>query len=196
MYKNAGSTLDWSLRRSFGASYVARVENKAMRDNPKSLYSYVDEHPRVRVLSSQWLPLPVPAVFWLRPYVLLFLRHPVDRCRSVYNFARKQQHSDQNGAKQAREFSFVDFVKWRMETTSGPVIRDFQTRYCSGKYSSQDMDEVYELAVANLDATPFVGFVHRYPESIALFEAPATGLPAYRPFLESQECQSIRRDHG
>ena len=43
MFKNAGSTLDWSLRQNFGADFLDHRDDEYLRDNPEGLATLV--HP-------------------------------------------------------------------------------------------------------------------------------------------------------
>jgi hypothetical protein len=170
MFKNAGTTLDWSLQRCFGASFTDHRDDNAMRGNTEYLNTYIGEHSQLQALSSHWLPiLPVPLAKF-EAHLILLLRNPIERCRSVYNFERKQENANGPGNIKARTLSFKDYIKWRLKSGTGPVIKNFHTRYCSGDYFGNDMEKLFDLAAANLEATPYVGLVHRYTESMALFE--------------------------
>jgi hypothetical protein len=170
MFKNAGTTLDWSLSRCFGAEFVDHRDDQCMRDKPSYLSNHLLSHPSIRALSSHWLPIPPILPATILGTVLVLLRNPLERCRSVYNFERMQP-GNSVGNKKARELSFKDYVRWRLEPDTGPVIKNFHTRYCSGDYSGDNMPALFAQATSNLDAMPLVGVVHRYAESMVLFEA-------------------------
>jgi hypothetical protein len=112
----------------------------------------------------------LPSMPEFSPQVVLLLRNPLERSRSVYNFERSQVDTNTPGNQKARELPFDQYVKWRLEPGTGPVIRNFHTRYCSGDYFGKDIERQFEQAKKNLDSIPMVGFVHRYAESIVLFE--------------------------
>jgi hypothetical protein len=61
-------------------------------------------------------------------------------------------------------------MRWQLQPMPGPVVKNFHTRYCSGNYLGEDLEELYGLALATVESTPLVGLVHRYDESIVLFE--------------------------
>jgi len=170
MFKNAGTTLDWSLRRSFGEGFVDHRDDDAMRNNGEYLATYLREHSSVTALSSHWLPLPVPETPDIKPRVLLLFRHPLERSRSVYKFERAQLDANAAGNKNARALSFRDYVKWRLQPGTGPAIKNFHTRYCSGNYFGKDMAQLYDQALHNLESIPLTGLVHRYGASMVLFE--------------------------
>ena len=170
MFKNAGTTLDWSLRRCFGAELDDHRDDEAMRNGGSYLSHYLRDQPHISALSSHWLPIPPildPAICGT---VLMLLRNPLERSRSVFNF-EKTQIGNSVGNLKARELPFKDYIRWRLEPGTGPVIKNFHTRFCSGDYFGNDIETLFAQAKTNLDAIPLVGMVHRYAESMVLFEA-------------------------
>ena len=170
MFKNAGTTLDWSLRRYFEDTFVDHRDDLAMRESQAYLSTYIKAHPALSALSSHWLPFPAPLMADTQTRVLMLLRDPLERSRSVYNFERAQEAANSPGNEKARSLSFENYVKWRLEPGTGPVIKNFHTRFCSGNYFGENMSKLYDQARANLDSIPLIGLVHRYSESMALFE--------------------------
>jgi hypothetical protein len=170
LFKNAGSTFDWSLRRSFGDAFTDHRDDDAMRRGAQYLGPYIQERPQLRALSSHWLTFPLPQLADVDIQLAMFFRDPIERVRSVYNFERQQQGVDSPGVRQARALGFVDYVRWRLQDGVGPVINNYHTRYCSGVYMGGDLEQKYDLAVATIESTPLLGLVHRYEESVILFE--------------------------
>jgi len=170
MFKNAGSTFDWSLQRCFGTAFVDHRDDEAMRRGAAYLGPYLQQRPRLRALSSHWLTFPLPQLDDVDLHLAMFFRHPLERVRSVYLFERQQEGVSAPGTQRARELGFLDYVRWRLEPGVGPVIRNFHTRYCSGHYLAKDIEQQYEQALATIESTPLVGLVHRYDESVVLFE--------------------------
>ncbi len=170
MFKNAGTTLDWSLRRCFGTGFVDHRDDEGMRNQDNYLPTYLQDQPHISALSSHWLPIPPTVGPAIRGTVLMLIRNPLERCRSVFNFERAQVGNSVGNIK-ATELSFKDYVRWRLEPGTGPVIKNFHTRFCSGDYFGNDIEALFTQAIANLEAIPLVGMVHRYAESMVLFEA-------------------------
>jgi hypothetical protein len=170
MFKNAGSTFDWSLRRCFRGDFLDHRDDDAMRQGATYLGPYLLEHEHLQALSSHWVSFPLPQARDIDLQLALFFRHPLERMRSVYAFERQQQGDIAPGIAKARELKFLDYVRWRLQADVGPVIRNYQTRYCSGKYMGEDIEAMYDLAVATIESTPLLGLVHRYDESMVLFE--------------------------
>lgn len=171
MFKNAGSTFDWSLKKNFGRDFIDHREDDKMRQGAKYFGPYLEENAHVKAVSSHHIRLPLPDVKGCRCLPVFILRHPVDRIGSVYAFHRKQK-SDTPGAVKAKEMSFKEYVCWFMDKYSPATIRDFQTRYCSGNIGviKNLTEKEYNDARQSLQNTPLVGIVEQYAESMVLFE--------------------------
>ena len=92
MFKNAGTTFDWSLARYFGEGFTDHRDDDAMREGASYLADWLEQHPQCRALSSHWITPPLPD--WQNLCLCLFLRDPIERARSVYQFERAQQGVD------------------------------------------------------------------------------------------------------
>ena len=170
MFKNAGTTFDWSLERCLGKGFVDHRDDEAMGQGAQYLEAFVRARPQLVALSSHWPGLPPPQLPGIDLHLVLFLRDPIERIRSVYNFERRQQPANTPGSKKAKELGFLDYVRWQLQPMPGPAIKNFHTRYCSGNYLGGNLDVLYERAQSLLRATPLLGLVHRYDESAVLFE--------------------------
>jgi hypothetical protein len=174
LFKNAGTTFDWSLKRHFGDRFCDHRDDVQMRGNSAYLKRFLEENNELQALSSHWLPLPPPSIEDRRLLPVLFLRDPIERIASVYEFERRQE-LDHPGTLKARESSFQDYVRWRLEERTGPVIRNYQVRMLSGAYPGDGSEQQFERALALLDALPVVGLVECYRQSIVLIERALTG---------------------
>jgi hypothetical protein len=134
MFKNAGTTFDWSLQRNFREAFIDHRDDASMRKGADFLGPYLQRERTLHALSSHWITFPLPEPDHIDIHLVLFFRDPIERIRSVYNFERRQQPADTPGAKKAKELGFVEYVEWRMQSAPGPAIRNFHTRYCSGDY--------------------------------------------------------------
>jgi hypothetical protein len=170
MFKNAGTSFDWSLRRCFGDTFVEHHDDDAMRRGADYLEPFLQDQPHIKALSSHWITFPLPTPPTLECHLAMFFRDPIERMRSVYNFERRQLPAETPGSKKAKELNFLDYMRWQLQPMPGPVVKNFHTRYCSGNYLGEDLEGMYELALATVESTPLVGLVHRYDESIVLFE--------------------------
>lgn len=169
LFKNAGTTLDWSLQRHFGSAFIDHREDGDMRRGATFLGPYISDHPELSAISSHHVRLPLPSSESFRPIPIIALRHPIDRARSVYDFERRQE-SDTPGAQQAKALSFPEYVRWRMNPESAPTIRNFHCSFCTGDFDNRIGEQHYLDSVALLTKTPSLIIVERYDESMLLLE--------------------------
>ncbi len=172
LFKNAGSTLDWSLRRYFGDRFVEHTDDAQMWTSPAYLGWYLSKNEDLCAVSSHHVPFPMPVLEGVRLLPVVMLRHPIDRVGSVYTFEVKQEASGP-GAVNAKKMTFPQYVRWRMEPTAGATIRNFQTRRCCGrrfKVGDHVTEQDFEVARRRLQSMPLMGLVDRYEESMVLFE--------------------------
>jgi hypothetical protein len=170
MFKNAGTTFDWSLRRCFGAGFTDHRDDEAMKQGAHYLQSWLLSHEHCQALSSHWITPPLPEIQGLNVSLCLLFRDPIERMRSVYQFERSQTGVDTPGAIRAKKMSFAEYIEWQFQPMPGPVVKNYQTRYCSGNYLGDDLEDSFGKAEALLQSQPVVGLVHRYDESMVLME--------------------------
>jgi len=169
MFKNAGTTLDWSLARNFGSGFVDHRDDESMRQGEAYLGKYIEEHPDMSAISSHHVRFPLPKSPRLEVLPIIALRHPIDRIGSVYKFEHRQD-ADTRGAIKAKELSFTDYVRWRMEPDTPPTIRNFQTHFCSSSFGKEIEKSRYLEALKKISSIPHLIIVERYDESMVLLE--------------------------
>ncbi len=174
IFKNAGSTLDWSLRRSFGDGFLDhRDDERMLGDGTRHLAELVAQQGSLQAISSHHMPGTMPELEGCRFAQLYLLRHPVERVRSVYAFERQQQ-SDSLGARTAKRKNFADYVVWRMQPGVPRVIRNYQTLYLAGEHdypgTAEPGAELFARALDQLQSGALVGIVERYDESMVVLE--------------------------
>lgn len=188
MFKNAGSSLDWSLARCFKDGFLDHRDNDSMMEGGDYLQTYLKENKHIQALSSHWINFPLPKMSGLRIFSILIFRHPIERIRSVYKFERKQEPAETPGSIKAKELCFRDYVDWQMNPMPGPAIKDYQTRYCSGTYLGDDLKNKFQLAQNTLSKTPLIGLVDCYDESMLLFE------DQLRPYFPQIDLSYVRQN--
>lgn len=171
IFKNAGTTFDSILQNNFGDAFCDHRDDAPMRKaGEKYLLHYLKEHPKIKALSSHhiWFNLKSDGEFQFIP--IIFLRHPIERIRSVYNFERQQQ-SDTPGAQMAKKLDFKSYVAWRMKEDTAPVIRNFQTRYLSGIKAGNSLDQNnLGDSLKEVEKHPFIGVVDLFDKSLKRFD--------------------------
>ena len=170
LFKNAGSTFDWSLKRNFGSAFIDHREDDKMRKGADYLGPYLRQW-QPKALSSHHIMLPLPEIPGMTLLPVFMLRHPMDRLGSVYAFEKKQK-ANTKGAIKAKEMPFAEFIRWYMQPGSPATVRDFQVRRCSGKTRAGKPLEPtdYQEALKTLGNSPLVGIVEAYDESMIVFE--------------------------
>jgi hypothetical protein len=175
IFKNAGTSVDFALERSFGSRWTSFEGSDAFDfQTSEQLGAFLQDRPDIRAVSSHQArpPLPFPHC---RPIV--FLRHPLLRARSAYEFIR--HHPEQPGCPPSQRKSFAKFVEWALTTeiTEGAgVIRDSQVSLLTDQKLHPDIltgaPHSRHLAAvqALLKSWGIFGIVEEYKESAQRFQ--------------------------
>jgi hypothetical protein len=163
IFKNAGTTLDWSLERNFGEAFLDHRDDKIMREHgTRHVSELLVQRPELKALSSHHLVHRMPEVEDCLIVPIYLLRHPIERIDSVYNFERRQE-ADTAGARAAKEKSFREYVAWRMQSGVPRTIRNYQTIYLAGVHNySEDFEPglgIFGTAMGTVRANPLIGAV-------------------------------------
>lgn len=172
LFKNAGSTFDYSLSKSFKSGFLDYREDSKIIENPEYFYNkFFFENKNVKAFSSHHIRFPITTLENINLIPFIILRHPIERAMSVYNFERVQR-AKTPGAIHAKQYDFNDYVKWRMSKSTPPVISNFQTRFLISKFSQSNnlTDEDYAAAEHNLINNLHAGIVDKYNLSMVYFE--------------------------
>jgi len=163
------------LERNFGKTWLTFDGEKAQsRIPPEDLEKFISSHPDIRALSSHNAILPVPTIPGNSIFPIIFLRHPLDRVRSIYDFERHQGLTSgpiSRGAEHAAKLSFEDYIQWRLSTSRNGVTHNFHTAWLlhHPRFNRLDIHQQdFNMALETLDALPFFGLVERFDESIKM----------------------------
>lgn len=169
IFKNAGTTLEWIFKKNFGRSAVSmdNVDDPGHIIPNDVIKQYVIQHQRIRSLSSHQIRFPIPQLNQINFIAIVFLRHPIDRVISVYNF-KKTMNDRTPGTMNAKKFLLNDFILWSV-TTNYMVTSNYQVNFLS---SSEFDTSNYDLkaALERMHALPIIGIVDRMNESLVLAE--------------------------
>lgn len=172
IFKNAGTTFDWSLQRTFGQAFIDHRDDEPMRTGAEYLGPYLQEQrqSQLKALSSHHVRFPLPELENIKLIPLILLRNPIDRAGSVYSFER-QQKAKTPGAIHAKKFPFPEYVDWRMETQVPGVLRNAQVRAtCPTQKRNIINESDYAAALERIKNYFLFGLVERYDESMVLIE--------------------------
>jgi hypothetical protein len=176
IFKNAGSTFDSMLEATFGERWANFDKPQAAAYiTPDEMAEFILANPDLAAVSSHHAVLPLPEIPGVTILPALFLRHPLDRARSVYDFERRQGIEAgpvSKGAEQAAKLSFAEYLRWRLDATVNGVVANFQTvrlihdpKFNRHKLTEDD----FQLAWRRLRELPFVGLVEDFDLSIQKF---------------------------
>jgi len=171
LFKNAGTTFDSILENNFGDAFCDHREDVPMRKIGEDyLLDFLKQNPQIKALSSHhiWFKMPQQSALELIP--VMFLRHPIERMRSVYDFERKQD-ADTLGAKMAKELSFRDYVSWYMKDDKPATMRDFHARHLAGFKKPKPLRRIhFKRAASEIKKNPFIGVVDLFDGSLQVFD--------------------------
>lgn len=173
IFKNAGTTFDYALKKAFGKDFCDHRDDISMRRGRADyLKQFILDNPNLKAVSSHHLcnPLPISKEFTCIP--VFFLRNPIERIISVYNFERKQKHGT-IGAEMASKLNLLDYVKWRMQPDIPKVIFNYQTLYIGSEKNSPPQQQVsanvFLHAIERINANNIlIGVVERFDQSFSL----------------------------
>ncbi len=174
IFKNAGTTLDWSLQRSFGDQFLDHRDDELMKqDREEAVCGILEAQPELVALSSHHMPFPLPEIADTEIIPIYILRHPLERITSVYEFERRQ-NTQSPGALAAKKYDFKEYVAWRMQMGVSRTIRNNQTLFVSGKFHAGNRNplsfNILQQALRRLKELPLVGVVDRYDEFMVVIE--------------------------
>ncbi len=179
IFKNAGNTIQWIFEKNFSSDVVRiDIENGKFMSQ-KFVLNYLKNHPKLKFFSSHQIrfPLPESNIFQFIP--ILFLRHPLDRIYSIYNFNRTRPldwiYSIYNfnrirplknriSIEKAKSLNFNEFVEWLLRKTND--ISNLQTRFVSNRMDEELNDNDFQIAKNRLKNCTILGIVDRFDESL------------------------------
>ena len=178
IFKNAGSTIDHMLKNNFGDTWAAFDGEMAhSRISPQEIVNFIRSHPAIDAVSSHNAILPVPEMEDILIAPIVFLRHPLDRVRSIYDFERHQGLTSgpvSKGAEHAARLDFDGYIQWRYDSSTNGVTHNHHTAWLLHHPRFQRImikQQDFEHALQILDALPFFGLVERFDDSLLLLDA-------------------------
>ncbi len=178
IYKNAGSSVERALWTSFGNRFTMLDPVPGQRTvTDVALQRFLLATPGIKAVSSHrfWPHLRMRGVL-----PIVFFRHPIDRARSVYRFARVSKDVPDHTV--ARDATFSDYVAWSLgRCGEGSVLRNHQAERlaCGGWRDVNAWDMPFlKRFVARL---PAPGLVRRFDESCRLLRA------LYQPLIPAAD---------
>ena len=177
LFKNAGTSVDRALKAHFKEGWATH-EGDTVRWPSHAVARHLVDRPEIVVLSSHTASLPVPKIAGAQVFPVIFLRHPIDRVRSMYEFEVKQGGATE-ASRMAERTDLKGYVRWRLDRRGDRAFKNFQTlRFAFGTFET---GREADRALATVEALPFVGLVERYEASMdRLTDYLAPAFPGFR----------------
>lgn len=173
IFKNAGSTIDWILRKNFpNAFFPLEPEREFQVVTNQEIIDFLSQHPNTSALSSHNFRLPSPNHPVFKFVEIVFIRHPLDRLQSMYYFYRAMKGSDFR-AMQAKIMCLPDFLLWFMESQPFNVINSqtvILSKGWAGDYFFPPSRVQWREATTRIREIKFLGVVERTDESLVTAE--------------------------
>lgn len=173
LFKNAGTTIDRILDQRFPADTHGYIEGPHPWSTVSSrqILDYALATPSIQAISSHQARLPLPEHPSIRFLPILFLRHPIDRFGSVYEFERRHPPEDTSpSVAVAKQGGLAAFANWTISEAGTAVCRNFQVTHLAGiqrdMRTARATHDDYLQALAHLRQLPFFGLVESFDESL------------------------------
>jgi hypothetical protein len=180
--KNGGSSIIEILRRSYWGTFSEfDLEDRDAEIKPPDLIAFLERNPRVNAFSSHQIFYPLPQVPGFLFFDICFLRDPIDRIRSIYDYFRGRPIEGDPIRQLANDHTLGDFVRRLVEEMPW-TVNDVQVNLLANGLVHDQPRGVSDLDVAarRMLDTSFLGVVDRYNESLV---AGQHGLSALFPGL-------------
>ena len=116
LYKNAGTSIDRIFASNPGGSHHFEASNPDDSLETSELIRFVQEHPGITQITSHGIKPPRPEIPGCYVIDIVFLRHPIDRFRSIYDYNRAETR-DGPIERAAKSLSMGDFATWMAQET-------------------------------------------------------------------------------
>jgi Sulfotransferase family len=171
IFKNAGSTIESVLQRSFGSRFATLDGPDAGSTlNPPEIISFLEAHPDLAAISSHQIRYPKPVAPQLVVFDICFLRDPLQRLWSMYKFMRRSQPGDAS-ARDARSLSarsfFEDLLEHKPYLLNDVQVCALATR---GEYTRPPTSSDLRLALETMIGISVLGVVELFDESVLAAE--------------------------
>lgn len=183
IFKNAGSTIEDILDHSFGDRF-GRLEtgvDGGLIANPE-LVRFLDARPGLCAFSSHQIRYPLPETPGYLFFDVCFLRDPLDRLRSFYDYFRQRPNPADPMSDLANGSTLGDFVAGMIRDHSLFIRNNQVNLLACGGDSDDPCERDLELAIRRMMTTSFLGVVDCFEESAT------AGAFALRPAFPELDC--------
>jgi hypothetical protein len=181
-FKNAGTSVDVILKQNFGSAWSKIEFPKISQQSNSHLVQNWLEQQNISAFSSHTALFPLPSLDNTLVLPIVFLRHPLIRLWSVYNFERKHRQVLNASIKLAQEKDFAGYLNYQLDQPPNRSCRNFQTYRFSWLNSQPNKTEL-ERALDGLELLPIVGIVAEFDLSMELYRQ---AIAKYYPLFQFQ----------
>ena len=170
LFKNAGTSLDASLKENFtGDEWVTTEFPAQPAKNRELAKKWVSENPQALCFSSHTAFFPPPEVEGRIILPVIFVRHPIDRIASAYSFEKKQG-GDGFGSVLARNTTLKGYCETRLALGYDRQCKNFHVDRFASMFEPAFGSEL-ERAIKAFEMLPFVGLVEAFDKSLQQLES-------------------------
>lgn len=187
LFKNAGTSLDQVMHRNFDKGWVEREFDGSIQDRLKQAEDFLNNNPKLKVLSSHSLVGPLPDLDKKTIIPLIFIRHPIVRMLSAYKFERVQD-AQTPGALLAKKTDFKGYVHKRLADGRGSLFINYQANRLS-QFVKGPRAAIEVRAFKALQDLPFIGRVEDFSTSMHRLEVL---LKPYFPSFKAHDVHANR----
>lgn len=170
--KNAGTTIEELLYSNFREKFARfDTEDRDYAISNAELLKFLKANPEIQAVSSHQLYDPVPLVRGYIFFDLCFLRDPLERIRSTYDFFRGKPAPGDPISDLANRLTLGEFVAELIENYPW-MVNDVQTNQLANGLINDQPKGVDDLdrATRRMLNTSLLGVVDRFEESLAAMQ--------------------------
>jgi hypothetical protein len=166
-FKNAGTTVEEILAHSFFENY-GRFDTQDFDGavGPAELISYLRRHPRMKAISSHQFRYPLPEARGFVFFDLCFLRDPLDRIRSMYDYFREKPVPGEPASDLACDASMGGFISGLVEHHAYRVSNVQVNMLANGVVNDPPAEADLDRATKVMLQMSFLGVVDLFNESL------------------------------
>jgi hypothetical protein len=166
--KNAGTSLENILDRNFGECFARLdTEHRDGRIEQTDIVEYLERHPGIEAISSHQIHYPVPLARGYLFFDWCFLRDPVDRLRSTYDYFRQRPADGDPLSDAANRLEFGAYIRGLLERFPEQVDNPQTNLLANGAADRETFPSDFEPALRRMLETVFLGVVDLYEQSVA-----------------------------
>ena len=167
IYKNAGTAIDRVFEKVCGPTFHFEAQDPDESIGSDALLDLLRERSDLSYISSHAIKPPRPVVPGCHLIDIVFLRHPIDRFGSIYEFSRADSTHANPTALAARRFGMVEFAAWMANETPWNFF-DPQTTVMGngGDFFHPPNEWVFETAMHRTMQVRILGTVELFSQSL------------------------------